>query len=263
MLNERGTTIHGIEPPEEQRPTHESTGGIQGDEERKAAHRIHGTAHKEPLPGDLHPFLIETHLATSTHHLAQNLPLHLSPQIFLSKATELEQLPWKKIYHTGSFDYSRAEESDIVFRRNAEVIVPGSLDLNALHYVYCRSNAERETLLHLLSPYLRSRYQDKIVATTRSTLFYRQQTFIEMVRLSSEAAYVHFSPESKSPGLFRLRIELETPSFQGHQEIERFSLQDGYRWKFPLVMAISYTIRLFLDDHLAYANRYEETEIPF
>lgn len=179
----------------------------------------------------------------------------------LSKATELEQLPWNKIYHTGS--YSKAEEFDIAFRRNAEAIVPGSLDLNALCYVYCRSNAERETLLHLLSPYLRSRYQDKIVATTRSTLFNREQTFIEIVRLFSEVADVHFSPETKSPGPFRLRIEIETPSFQGDQELEHFSLQDGYKWKFSLVMATSYTIRLFLDDHLAYANRYEETEIPF
>lgn len=141
-------------------------------------------------------------------------------------------MPWKKIYRTGSIDHSKAEKSDIVFRRNAEVIVPRSLDLNALYHVYCRSNAERETLLHFLPPNLRSRYQDKIVATTRSFLFYRQQTFIEIVRLSSEAAFVHFSPETKSPGPFRLRIELETPSFQGHQETEHFSLQDGYRWKF-------------------------------
>lgn len=125
----------------------------------------------------------------------------------LSKAAELEQLPWKKIYHTGLFDHSKAEESDIVFRRNAEVIIPRRLDLDALRYVYCRSNAEQETLLYLLSPDLRKQYQDKIIATTRSTLFYRQHTFIEFVRLSSEAAYVHFSPETKSPGVHAYRFE--------------------------------------------------------
>lgn len=186
-------------------------------------------------------------------------------QIF-SSATELEQLPWKKIYHTGWIDPSKTEESDIVSRRNAEVIIPGSLNLSALCYVYCRSNAERETLLHLLSersPSLRTRYQDKIVATTRSTLFYRQQTFIESVRLLSEAAYVHFSPETKSKGPFCLQLEHEAPSFQKRQKKEHFSLQEACRWKFSLVKATGYTIRLFLDRHLAYANRYEEIEIPF
>jgi hypothetical protein len=182
----------------------------------------------------------------------------------LSMATELEQLPWQRIYHTGWFDPSKSEESDIAFRRNSEVIVLQRLDLNALRYIYCRSDAERETLLHLLPPNLQSRYQGKIVATTRSDLFYRRQTFIESVRLSSEAAYVQFSPDTQSPGPFHLQGDFETASLQRSIEAENFKLGPGYIYKFSLPLpATNYTISLFLDDHLAYANTYEETELPF
>ena len=179
-----------------------------------------------------------------------------------STADELEQLPWKKIYHTGWIDYSEAESSDIVFHRHAEVIVPRKLDLSSLRYIYCRSDAERKTLLHLLPMHLRDRYQGKIVATARSDLFYRQQTFIETVRLSSDAVYVRFSPETRSPGPFRLRVDLEAGFLRNSGEVEEFRLREPYVLKIPL-SATSYTIRLSLDDHLAYANRYEETELPF
>jgi len=180
----------------------------------------------------------------------------------LSRADELELLPWKKIYHIGWIDHSQAEESDIVFRRQAEVVVPRRLDLNALCYIYCRSDAERETLLHLLPTDLRNRYQGKIIATSRSDLFYRKHTFIETVRLSSKAAYVQFSPETKSPGPFRLRVDFETASRRRYMEAENFELGLNYK-ETILLPAPNYTISLSLDGHLAYANTYEETEIPF
>ncbi len=182
----------------------------------------------------------------------------------LSTAVDLEQLPWKKIYHTGRFNPYAAEQFDIAFRRNAEVIVPRELDLSALHYIYCRSEAERETLLHLLPPDLQKRYQDKIFASTRSTLFYRRQTFIETVRMSSEAACFHFSPETKSPGPFHLQVELEIASSQHSLDAESFSLERPYILEIPLPSSSTgYTVRLYLDNHLAYANTCEEMEIPF
>ena len=69
----------------------------------------------------------------------------------MSTAQELADLEWLKIYHTGWFDRSRPEEADIVSRRMAEVIVPGRLDLGSLKWIYCRSEAEKDTLLHLLT----------------------------------------------------------------------------------------------------------------
>jgi hypothetical protein len=181
-----------------------------------------------------------------------------------STATDLRNLPWKRIYHTGRYDPSQVEESDIAFRRNAEVIVPRRLDLSALRYIYCRSAAERETLLHLLDYDLRDRYARYIVASTRSDLFYRQRTFIETARLKSDGARFQFSPETKSPGPFKLHIDIMAGANECSYDDENFELRP------PHIFALSYrrcltnyAIRLRLDDHVAYCNKYQETTIPF
>lgn len=54
-------------------------------------------------------------------------------QIFKT-ANELMDLPWTKIYHNSWFDVNK--DRDIVFRRGAEVIVPGRLDLESLRFIY-------------------------------------------------------------------------------------------------------------------------------
>jgi hypothetical protein len=180
-----------------------------------------------------------------------------------STAEELERLPWNKIYHTGWIDYSCPENADIVFRRNAEAIVPNKLDLSALRYIYCRSDAERETLLYLLLPDSQSQYRNKIVASTRSDLFYRRQTFVESVRLSPKEVYFQFSPETQSPGPFHLRVELKFASDQRSFDAENFKLKRPYGRKMALPsLSGSYTIRLYLDDHLTYANIFEQKEVP-
>lgn len=182
-----------------------------------------------------------------------------------STAAELRELPWKKIYHQGSFDRSRYEEADIVLRRNAEVIVPDGLSLDALRYIYCRSDAEKETLLHLLPEQVRKTYQSKIVSTTRSVLFYRRNTFLEAVRLSAQSARFTFSPETRSPGPFVLTVEVY-PDHDAAKKLERNPYEIDIRS--PLVVTFptpfyKYEIHLKLDDYLAYANRYEDVEVPF
>jgi hypothetical protein len=183
----------------------------------------------------------------------------------LSSAAELRSLPWKKIYHQGPFDRSQLEESDISFRRNAEVTIPNKLDLDSLKYIYCRSVAEKETLLHLLSPEIRQRYQSKIISTTRNLLFFRQFTFVETVRLSAESARFHFSPETKSPGPFHLSVEVISNNLRRmHSEQSNFMVDPlaplKVKYQEP---AFNYQISLKLDHHIAYENHYIEQAIPF
>ena len=175
-----------------------------------------------------------------------------------STAKELAELPWHKIYHNSSL----TEKSDIIFHRNAEVIIPQHVELEALQYIYCRSEAEKETFLYLLPQSIQQSYQRKIVSTTSSFLFYRQHTFIEKVRLSCQSVDMYFSPDTKSLGPFDLNIELERGSeiFRGRKE--SFMLPDGYKLNLPLPSAHDYAIRIFLDTHLTYANTYHEPE-PF
>ena len=179
-----------------------------------------------------------------------------------STADEFAQLPWRHIYHNRSLD--PIEGSNIVRRRCAEVVVPERLDLGALSYIYCRSVAERESLLFLLPPKLRKRYHERIVASTRSELYLRRQTFIETVRLTSREITIHFSPETKSPGPFRLRVEVRSESATSTSEKPDLNLAAGHTWRLRLPMGpSSYQVRVLLDEHLAYANRYEDLELPF
>ena len=124
------------------------------------------------------------------------------------------------------------------------------------------AEAEQETLLHLLPLKLRNKYRGKIVATSRTNLFFRKHTFVQTVRLSSRAADFHFSPDTASPGPFDLRIDLEVGDQQGH--FEKKDVKANTTLSIPFARSFSnYRIRLALDEHLTYANSYEEVGVPF
>lgn len=181
----------------------------------------------------------------------------------LSTAQELRQLPWPKIYHTGWIASDSTRE--IIAHRMAEVIVPQQLDLSALRFIYCRSDAEKDTLMHLLPRDLQQSYQKKTFATTRNDLFFRRRTFVEQVTLFPDTVKLHFSPDTESPGPFHLRVELTNGSGQAFvKEETTFILRKPYTYTQQLPVKESrYSIRFLLDDHLAYENSYEEMNIPF
>jgi len=183
-----------------------------------------------------------------------------------STADELAQLPWNKIYHNGWYDRTRQDETDIAFRRCAEAIVPNRVDLDALRYICCRSEAEKETLLHLLPSATRRQYRGRITATNRIDLFERKHTFVESARLDSHGVYLEFSPDTVSPGPFLCIVTVtigervytvESPAL----DLKASNYHYGGNFRTSLD---SYDIRLTLDGHIAYANRYENvTDIPF
>jgi len=178
----------------------------------------------------------------------------------LSTSEDLEKLSWNELYHTGHI--SQHQRDNIVFHRNAEIILPSKLDLNDLRYIYCRSDAERETLFHLLSPKLINQYYNKIVSTTKNTLFFRNHTFIEKARLDSGKAVLSFSPDTESPGPFSLKVAYEFGDKQKKIKKENFKIESPYNFSIPAPIS-DYAIQVFLDEHLVYANKYESSEIPF
>lgn len=57
-----------------------------------------------------------------------------SPNVY-SEASDLQKIPFEYVYHDSRFE---PEERDkIIFHRNAEVIVPGELDLGSLRFIGC------------------------------------------------------------------------------------------------------------------------------
>ena len=179
-------------------------------------------------------------------------------------AAFLMRIPFEKVYHDVWFDPS--ERGPIIFHRHAEIIVPDELELSPLRFVGCRTQAEYETLLHLLEPEARKKWSAKIGLGTKANLHYRHWTFVEQVELSRQGVRFHFNPSSKTPGPFHARVELcETAS------------GDEYSWESGSCSASStltintrslrhpegYKVRLELEGRVAYSNSYEEGDIPF
>ena len=174
----------------------------------------------------------------------------------------LKQIPFELVYHVGWFD--RSDPDNIVHHRNAEVLVPQRISLDSLRYIGCRSSAEYEMLLHLLPPNARSRWIEKIGLARR--LFNRKWTFVEQVEMSSEQVVFRFNRSSQTPGPFKANVILEE-SISGPQD---YWSDDEYQCNRTLHLSLlssrnplDYTVRLFLNDHLAYANRYQAEDLPF
>ncbi len=178
---------------------------------------------------------------------------------------ELKTLPWKKIYHQGRIDRSDPERAhEIVACRNAEVIIPQELDLQALRFIYCRSEAEKDTLLHLLSPKLRQQFQSKVLASNRSELFFRRRTFVESATLLNDRVHLRFSPDTECPGPFHLQIKITSHQTFLQSDKQHFILGPSYEYviTFPRSF-LHYTIQMTLDDHLVYANTFGDISLPF
>lgn len=178
----------------------------------------------------------------------------------MSTAQNLANLEWQKIYHTGPFDSSSPEEEDITSRRMAEVIIPNRLNLTSLKWIYCRSEAERDTLLYLLSEDEKRRYARRIVTTTRSGLFFRQHTYLKAVRKNSDAAYLSYSPDTQSRGPFQLRAIVRSGDDIRQRTRNDFVLQKGKFRRKINVRLDDYELEIRLDDHMIYRNRHIQVD---
>jgi hypothetical protein len=115
----------------------------------------------------------------------------------------LRRIPFREIYHDES-------EGINVFRRNAEVIYPRELDLYALLRICCRSSAERDTLISLLTAEAAARWAGRIGVDSKLNLHLRRWTFLEEVDLKRNAIRCKFNPSTKTPGPFRLEINVRS-----------------------------------------------------
>ena len=182
--------------------------------------------------------------------------------------SSFQQIPFDLVYHDTWFDH--AERANIVYHRNAEVLVAKRLGLEAVKMICCRSQAEYETLLHLLPPGTLARWVSKIGVQPSLHLFHNQWTFVERVEMSPRKLMFRFNKGTMTPGPFDARVEItELPTTSPKRYIwhdEQFHTSPNDVWNIalhPLQNPQDYTIRLFLDQQLAFASRYQEEDLPF
>lgn len=170
-------------------------------------------------------------------------------------------IPFHLVFHNRSF--TPDERDEIVFRRNAEVLVPGSLSLDGtLRFIACRSAAERQTLLHLLPPNLRRQWAPRIRLGEQG-LFERRWTYVEEVIPVDGEVIFRFNPNTLTPGPFQVTF-LYREAGRGPERTwtgERAALNSLLRIQVP--EAVWGTGNLYLDDALAFAGTLIFEELPF
>lgn len=176
-------------------------------------------------------------------------------------------LPFEKIYHDRSlWMLSDGEKNNIIFHRHAEVIIHKFLDLSSLKFIWCRSQAEFETLVHLLPPKIHQKWIKKIGVGNKSLLFYAYWSFIIKADLSTTTVSFTFNP-SRTPGPFHAELDIEEA---GTKVIYSWEKKDFYTvgtLSFDLsniTQPEHYVVKFRLDGQLAYQNSFlVETELPF
>ncbi len=100
------------------------------------------------------------------------------------------EIPFAKVFHEGTTGGDRT----IIDHRCAEVLVPSPLELSGtLQTVFCRTNAERQTLLYALGDQA-SQWKDKLVVSDDTLVFNRRYVFVEEVTLRSDGVTFQISP---------------------------------------------------------------------
>jgi hypothetical protein len=174
------------------------------------------------------------------------------------KPQDLWDLPWQKIYHKGSFD--PLTQGEITRHRCAEIIIPEKIDLYGLKYIYCRSEAEKETLQYMLQRYpkILSKHQKHITSSLKYDLFLRQHTFIEKAKLLQNKIILYFSPETHSPGPFELKFSFSNPGITARRTFTQ-TIDDvrlGMSIPVPTAFKDGYIFQLYLDNYLVYHNAF-------
>lgn len=166
------------------------------------------------------------------------------------------EMPFEMIYHDGV--PRPAEKDEILQSRRAQVQVPSPLTLETLQLVWCRSEAEVETLRNLLPEAIRRQHAEQITARADYSLFHRRGAYVENVHLRSHTARVMFF-QGADPAPMTLRAELEDSSGQTkiwHEAAADLSQPLSLKLLPDSAPVQPYTLRLYLDDLLAYFGRF-------
>lgn len=182
-----------------------------------------------------------------------------SPGRVGKRASFFKALPFKDIYHNSSFSTERRRT--IITRRHAEVIVPSQLDLSSLRFIWCRSEAEKETLISFLRETERSRWSDKIFHGKKYDLYFSRWSYVDQVTLTQEGVEFNFNPNSCTPGPFDLRARL----WDHDNGIQLKALEEGFNTSKKIFLNFDkpvkhYTIELYMSGILAYQCEYIEKD---
>ena len=193
----------------------------------------------------------------STGNLAQNPPVGDDARFF-------EAIPFEKIYHDS---WLREEEkSEIKFHRHAEVIVPQELGLDGLRRIWCRSEAEYRTLLHLLPSHLAKKYHGIIGQGKRPSLHFCKWTYVESAALAQNHLSLMFNQSTCKPGPFaaELRVTNQRTGEQYRWASQDFQTVKALALNIPQIdRPTPYEVSFTLDGVVAFADVFKPETAGF
>ncbi|MER8753835.1 DUF4433 domain-containing protein [Mesorhizobium sp. M1050] len=163
-----------------------------------------------------------------------------------------EAIPFGKVYHEGGIGGDRT----IIAHRCAEILVPSPLILDgSLQWVYCRSVAERSTLLHLLGPTAKN-WLSRIIVSDDLLVFLRDFVFVEDVTIGPEGLVFQLNPRRD---LAEVDVQITAQNSKGvvlvnfGNKAMKARPAGAKRWrieaKFP---SGTYHVQVRLEQHLAF-----------
>jgi hypothetical protein len=165
-------------------------------------------------------------------------------------------VPFEKVFHEGGINGDRS----IIDHRCAEVLVPSPLELEGnLQTVFCRTSAERDTLIHALGE-LGSRWRSRIVISDDTQMFNRRYAFVEDVGIRTDGVSFQLNPRfDRQP----IRIALRVLDARGRQVVNyaNQSLQPvpappSRKWRVRAdLLSGNYLVEIELEGHLAFRSK--------
>lgn len=173
---------------------------------------------------------------------------------------------FSNVYHHGW----QGADPDIRKARCAEVLLTSPLNITrCLQHIYCRTSAERDTLIHQLSPQALAKWREKILISNDMKLFERKYCYVEDVYITETGVIANLSPREDNQNI---SIDVSISNAETGQNVYSFrsdnfcprpeSGKKGWIFKFDVSQG-SFLVQIKMENSLAYENILTFKELPF
>ena len=191
-----------------------------------------------------------------------------SPAVTVGESEQFfsNNISFSDVYHHGW----QGADPNIRRARCAEVLLDSPLDITqCLQHIYCRTSAERDTLINLLSPQALATWRDKILVSSDMKLFERKYCFVEDVHITETGVVANLSPREDNQNI---SIDISISNAETGQSVYSFKSADfcprpesgkkGWIFKFDVSQG-SFLVRINMENCIAYENTLTLKELPF
>jgi ssDNA thymidine ADP-ribosyltransferase, DarT len=163
------------------------------------------------------------------------------------------EIPFGKVYHEGGI----GDDRTIIEHRCAEVLAPSPLRLeDTLQWIYCRSEAERDTLVLALGANA-ERWVSSILVSEDIKVFQREYAFVQEITLANHGIIFRLNPRSD-----RAKVDVAVRAWNAKGvEVVKFRNRDmaaapdfpAKRWRIDTKLSVGrYRVQVDLEGQLAF-----------